>query len=140
MRCAFLLSLRRLVFLSLLANLRCAFLFLIRVSFFSFLFPFFFLVSCVLLFLLSCCHYVSFLLPFLFPSSFPSFPFPFFFPWYTLLSWYLAIPYSFLPWYIPFPFIWPSLAFSSFPSMFTLLAIIFPHIASYGYSMQYYII
>ena len=70
---------------------------------------------------------IAFLSSSLFPSSFLSFFLSFSFllafhslvPCYpgTLLSVYPSIPCSFLPWYILFPFIWLSLAFSSFPSM-----------------------
>lgn len=88
----------------------------------------------------SCCHCVSFQLVSL-PLILLSFPcVSCVFPSFPGISFYPSIPCSFLPWYILFPFIWLSLAFSFFPSMFILLAIIFLYIAFYGYSMQYYII
>ena len=118
--------------------------------FLSFSFPFSF--SCSLFPFLFCLAFSLsvFVRPSVFPSCYPSscYPssllpsslFPFFPSLAFLASFYPSIPCSFLPWYILFPFIWLSLAFSSFSSMFTLLTIIFPYIASYGYSMQYYII
>lgn len=91
------------------------FCFLIRISFFSFLFPFsfsflasfsFFFPAAIVF--LSCC-----------PSSFLPVCFrrPSFFPWYTLLSWYLAILVPCYPSFFPAIFL-PLRFFPVFPPVF----------------------
>ena len=137
--CAFLLWYAN--YLSLLCCLICFSHFLFLFSFsvpFSLAFSPFPFVSVSLSFFLPAV-FPSFLLSF-FPCSFPSFQFPFSFPGIPCYPSILLSLAAFFPCIPVFPFIWLSLAFSSFPSMFTLLAIIFAYIAFYGYSMQYYII